>query len=222
MVSLSDIATTLNRWDTGKAFIIRGSDETFCSGSDLQVMKGLINEPAGGAMMAEFMHHTMTSLFQSRLLSLALIEGHAVGGGSEIATACDFRLATANGMIGFIHSRMGLIPGWGGASRLVRLVGRTQALKLLASAAVLDAQTAVDMKLVDEIVSSVDPLQDAREWLMQFVHAEASVVHAIKRTVSTALETDLNDSLKNEAAIFVSLFGGKAQRNAMQRNVKHR
>ena len=222
MVDLFDIVEDLNKWESGKAVIVRGAGETFCSGGDLQVMKGLVKESDGGTLMCDFMQHTLTSLFQSRLLSVALIEGYAVGGGAEIATACDFRLATSNAKIGFVHSRMGLTPGWGGASRLVRIVGRTGALRLLASAAVLDAQDAMGIKLVDGIVSTESAITECTSWLSTLINCEPVVAHALKRVVVGAVDSDLTSSLHSERQIFATLFGGEAQQNAHKRQIKHR
>lgn len=222
MVDLSEAVKSLSEWKAGKAFIIHGAGQTFCSGGDLQVMKALVAEPQGGEIMCEFMQHTLSALFQSHLIGVALLQGNALGGGAEIATACDFRLAAPDAKIGFVHRHMGLTAGWGGASRLVRIVGRTNALKLMASGSVINANDAKDITLIDDILTSDNHLEETVAWLSKLINSDANVVQAIKRTVVDTLDRSFEESLQNEKKIFLSLFGGEAQHNALKRAAKHK
>ncbi|KAG7273241.1 hypothetical protein CRUP_001337 [Coryphaenoides rupestris] len=76
-----------------------------------------------GMKMCMFMQDALTRLLRLPLVSVALVEGRALGGGAELTTACDFRLVTRDSRIQFVHKHMGLVPGWGGAARLVPIRG---------------------------------------------------------------------------------------------------
>lgn len=116
MVELRRVVSSLEEWYTGKGVILHSVGETFCSGGDLNTVKKISN-PDDGYRMSTLMHDTLTRLHQLPLVSVALIQGKALGGGAELATACDFRLFTNKGEIGFVQGRMGVVTGWGGATR---------------------------------------------------------------------------------------------------------
>ena len=98
------------------------------------------------------------------MITVALVRGHAIGGGAELATACDFRLMEADARIGFVQSTMGVAPGWGGGTRLVRLLGRKKALELMISARVLPAVEAVAEGLADAFAG-----EDAEDFILKMV-----------------------------------------------------
>lgn len=83
MVQLSDIVDELQTWTTGKALILHGDGDTFASGADLNVVQEILT-PEGGAKMCFFMHRTLTRLRRLPLVSLAVVQGHAIGGGAEV------------------------------------------------------------------------------------------------------------------------------------------
>ncbi|XP_005043914.1 PREDICTED: ethylmalonyl-CoA decarboxylase [Ficedula albicollis] len=130
MVELQERVTELENWKDGKGLIIHGAGNTFCSGSDLNAVKEISNSQ-DGMYMCMFMQNTLTRLMRLPLISVALVQGKAFGGGAELTTACDFRLMTPGSEIRFVHKQLGLVPGWGGGARLVRLVGGGAALQLL-------------------------------------------------------------------------------------------
>uniref|UniRef100_A0A8D2PTK6 Ethylmalonyl-CoA decarboxylase n=1 Tax=Zosterops lateralis melanops TaxID=1220523 RepID=A0A8D2PTK6_ZOSLA len=115
MVELQERVTELENWKDGKGLIIHGASNTFCSGSDLNAVKELSNSQ-DGMNMCMFMQNTLTRLMRLPLISVALVQGKAFGGGAELTTACDFRLMTPGSEIRFVHKHMGLVPGWGGAA----------------------------------------------------------------------------------------------------------
>uniref|UniRef100_A0AAV2MBG5 Ethylmalonyl-CoA decarboxylase n=1 Tax=Knipowitschia caucasica TaxID=637954 RepID=A0AAV2MBG5_KNICA len=133
MVDLEGRVEELENWSDGKAVIVHGAAGTFSSGSDLNAVRAIAN-PQDGMKMCMFMQNTLTRLQRLPLISVALVDGKALGGGAELVTACDFVLMVEGSVVQFVHKHMGLVPGWGGASRLVRRVGPQNALKILAGA----------------------------------------------------------------------------------------
>lgn len=138
--------------------VLRGQGSIFCAGADLTLVKEVVNTSERGLMMSRFMTDALTRLRKSRLISLSLLNGPAVGGGAELCTATDFRLmvddADKKNHICFIHAKLGASPGWGGAYRLQSIAGRSKALQLLGTSQRVTPQLAMEMGLVDQIVST--------------------------------------------------------------------
>ncbi|XP_031677871.1 ethylmalonyl-CoA decarboxylase-like isoform X2 [Oncorhynchus kisutch] len=151
MVELEERVSQLEEWTEGKGLIIQGAAGTFCSGSDLNAVRAISN-PQDGMKMCTFMQNALTRLLRLPLLSVALVEGNALGGGAELTTASDFRLISPGSVIQFVHKHMGLVPGWGGAARLVRIVGGQNALKMLGGALKIDPEMGLQIGLADGVL----------------------------------------------------------------------
>ncbi|PKK33319.1 ethylmalonyl-CoA decarboxylase 1, transcript variant X2 [Columba livia] len=223
MLELQERVTELENWKDGKGLIIYGAGNTFCSGSDLNAVKAMSNSQ-DGMNMCMFMQNTLTRLMRLPLISVALVQGKAIGGGAELTTACDFRLMAPGSEIRFVHKHMGLVPGWGGAARLVRMVGSRAALQLLSGAARVDPQRALCLGLSEETLSSSDgtkALEEAQVWLSQYTEGPASVIQAVKKVVTVGRELPLEDALRTEKDIFGTVWGGPANLQALVRRPKH-
>ena len=104
MVELADHVMELSQWEAGKGLILRGANNSFCSGGDLTTVSHILN-CRDGDRMSRFMHDTLTRLHALPLVSVALVQGVALGGGAEISTACDIRVMTDTARIGFVQVR---------------------------------------------------------------------------------------------------------------------
>ncbi|XP_054030026.1 ethylmalonyl-CoA decarboxylase [Dryobates pubescens] len=224
MLELQEKVTELESWKDGKGLIICGAGNTFCSGSDLNAVKAISN-PQDGMNMCMFMQNTLTRLMRLPLISVALVQGKAFGGGAELATACDFRLMSPGSELRFVHRLMGLAPGWGGGARLVRIVGSGAALRLLSGATAVDPQTALRLGLSEQTLASAEgtqALEEAQAWLSQYTAGPASVVRAAKRVVTAGGELPLQAALRTEKEVFGTLWGGPANLEALLRRPKHK
>ncbi|EFX63258.1 hypothetical protein DAPPUDRAFT_335707 [Daphnia pulex] len=224
MVDLWNAVNTLEDWKAGKGIILHSVGETFCSGGDLNTVRQISN-PDDGYKMATLMHNTLTRLHQLPLISVALIQGKALGGGAELATSCDFRLFTEKGEIGFVQGRMGVVTGWGGGTRLVQLLGQHRALELLLTSRQISASEAVVMGLANGITKSVElpeAVEEAKQWLQAKLKHAPEVVHALKQIVATARAVPYEESLQNERQVFAMLWGGDANKKALEQNIKHK
>ena len=113
-----------------RALIITGAGEkAFCAGADISEFMG--RNVVEALEAAEFGQNTFAKLDNLRIPSLAVINGYALGGGLELATACTLRVATANANLGVPEIKLGLIPGYGGTQRLPRLIGQGRALDMV-------------------------------------------------------------------------------------------
>src|SRR3990172_864286 len=134
-----------------RALIITGAGDTFIAGGD---MKDLANYPNrnDGVRLSTIMGKALERLRALPFPTIAAINGPALGGGAEVAVACDIRIMARSATIGFVQARLGMVAGWGGARRLLPLVGYPMALQLLATARVLDASEAKAIGLIDHLV----------------------------------------------------------------------
>ena len=224
MVDLLNAVATLEEWKEGKGIILHSVGDMFCSGGDLNTVRQISN-PDDGFKMSTLMHKTLTKLHQLHLISVALVQGKALGGGAELATACDFRLFTANGEIGFVQGKMGVVTGWGGGTRLVQLLGQHRALDLLLTSRQVAASEAVNMGIANAITQSTglnEAIEETKDWLkVKLTHAP-QIIHALKHIVATARAVPYEDSLMNERQVFAMLWGGDANKKALEQNIKHK
>lgn len=204
--------------------LLHGRGGFFSSGADLNTVRQIFDED-GGRRMNTLMQDNLKRFERLPLLTVAVVQGKAIGGGAEICTACDFRLMTSDSEIGFVQIRMGITAGWGGGCRLVRLVGQTKALSLLAGGRRLSAPECLSLGLVDHVLQPGETdvvLQSARDWLYQFTCYESQPLQACKQIVTAAKCLPLDAALDRERDVFAATWGGPAHRRAMQQNIKHK
>ena len=202
------------RFDPGvHVILITGAGEKFfCAGADIAML-----EKADPYFKYNFCLHaneTLCRLEQTPKLVIAAVNGHCVGGGLEIALACDLRIARANaGKMGLPEVNLGVLPGTGGTQRLARALGRAKALELMAEAATFDIAEAKALGLVNKVIDA--PAGEFRtralEYARKFVPpAKASrAVGLIKRAVTTGVEVGLEQGLALERELQQRLFEGQ-------------
>jgi len=227
MSQLADIITQLEQWEQGKAVIIYGANGFFSSGGDLNTVRNIDNSE-GGRRMAVLMHNNFTRLQALPLLSVALVEGKALGGGAELTTACDFRVMTPDAEIGFVHIKLGVSTGWGGGCRLVQILGPCKALDVMMSGRLIKANEAFNLGLVQHVISDTDTtdsntvLSKCHEWLNHYTRHNAQTLRAIKGIVNAARWLPLEEALNKEVEYFASVWGGPAHQKALANNIKHK
>jgi len=163
--------------------VFRGSGPVFVAGADIHQMSHFTEDQ--GEAFARAGHRVMNAIAVLPQVTIAAMNGHAMGGGCELALACDFRLIVRGARIGQPESRLGLIPGWGGTIRLPRVVGDVQARRLMFSGAAIPAEEALRIGLVDEVVPTVEDLDAAVErWLEAMAPGSPAAIARIKRALS--------------------------------------
>eukprot|EP00795_Rhopilema_esculentum_P010895 gene10895-19724_t len=225
MVALKDVVSELESWKEGKAVVLKGHGDTFCSGGDLNAVMKEIGTSDEGRMMCEYMQETLTRFMELPLISVAALNGKALGGGAELATACDFRLMADNAEIGFVQSKLGISTGWGGGSRLVKIVGKRRALQLLTTAKIMQYEEAIKLGLADALLDrKEDVTACCVDWLQGggFLHAHPKVVQTMKQISVNADDMSLRDALDEERDLFAALWGGVLHKEALERKIKHR
>ncbi|KAG6618688.1 Ethylmalonyl-CoA decarboxylase [Phytophthora cinnamomi] len=223
MAQLADIVELLEHPEVHchlNAVVLRGTDGWFCAGADLRVARQELNSREAGAAMGALMVDTLTRFRRLPLVSVAVIEGGAFGGGAELATACDFRIMESNAVIQFVQSRMGVVPGWGGGARLHKILGRQHALRLLCTAEKVSPERATQLQLVDEIFSATSR-EACDTAISSFVEpfdvVAPAVSHGAKRVVNNADDVSLDEVLEYEHDVFKTLWGGLANLEALKK-----
>jgi enoyl-CoA hydratase/carnithine racemase len=207
MMQALDAAILRARMDeSAHVIVLRGDGEKFfCAGADIKML-----ESAAPSFKYYFCLHaneTLLRLEQTPKLVIAALNGHCVGGGLEVAMACDLRVARKGSLkVGLPEVSLGVLPGTGGTQRLARLVGRAKAIEMMALGTNLTVEEAHRVGLVNELFDDFDV--QLRAYARQFVPpAKASrSVGAIKRAVISGLDTTLANGLAIERELQQQLF----------------
>lgn len=149
---LRDAVATLVADDNLRVLIITGTGRAFSAGEDVRGMKGLAEIGTRGfRRVVRSIHNVFDEIEAMEVPVIAAINGVAAGGGLELALSCDFRFASSTAKLGFPENNVGLIPGSGGCSRLVKLVGLANAKRLVMTGEMVSAERALALGLVEEL-----------------------------------------------------------------------
>ncbi len=194
--------------DDVHVLVVRGDgDKFFCAGADIRMLA--TSKPSFKYNFCLHANETLNRLEQTPKLVIAAINGHCVGGGLEVAMACDLRVARrGKGKIGLPEVSLGVLPGTGGTQRLARLVGRAKAIEMMALGTNLSVEEAHAVGLVSTILEDGGFEQALIDYAKKFVPpAKASkAVGAIKRAVTSGLEMDFASGLALERELQQQLF----------------
>jgi enoyl-CoA hydratase/carnithine racemase len=171
--------------------LVRSDQKTFSAGADLALMRSRFDSDEGRRKMIAFvreMQRVYARIEASRLVSIAEIGGAAMGGGLELALACDLRIASESAKLGLPEARLGLLPGAGGTQRLSRLCGEATAKRLILGAEVVDASEAARLGIVHRVSSKENLEREAREMAEQVARLPAHALAACKRCIEAARE----------------------------------
>jgi enoyl-CoA hydratase/carnithine racemase len=202
---LAELAREAAERDDIRAVVVYGGPKHFAAGADIDELAGLTIASLAGQI--ERLQSSLGAVSQIGKPTIAAITGYALGGGLEIALACDFRIASERVKLGLPEIQLGLIPGGGGTQRLARLVGPSVAKRLLFTGAHVAAPQALETGLVDEVVADDRVLARAQELAAEFAAGPALALRAAKLAVDEGLDLSLASGLAVERAQFLSLFG---------------
>ncbi|MGN6752502.1 MAG: enoyl-CoA hydratase/isomerase family protein [Intrasporangium sp.] len=190
-----------------KAVIVYGGEKVFAAGADIKEMATMSYTDMvdrSGPLQS-----SITAVARIPKPVIAAITGYALGGGCELALACDFRVVADDAKLGQPEINLGIIPGAGGTQRLSRLVGPARAKEIIFSGRHLDAKEALEIGLADKVVPAADVYEVAKEWARQYVDGPTYAIRAAKEAIDRGLEVDLETGLEIERMAFAALFGTK-------------
>jgi enoyl-CoA hydratase len=203
--------------DTLRAVILTGAGiQAFCAGGDLHDLAPLTSAEDGEAV-GQMMGDALLALEALPVPVIAAINGYALGGGSEIALACDLRVVDESVRFGVVHKQVALIPGWGGGQRLLRAVGYARAMDLLLTAQVLNARDMLRLGLAQRVVPDGEAYTGAWKLVQSFDDAPLDVVRAIKSLLRAGVQRPYAEALDEEHALFPDLWAADAHLEAVEK-----
>jgi len=209
MMQQLDAAVLRARMDEGvHVIVLRGAGEKFfCAGAGISMLQQAT--PAFKYYFCLHANETLCRLEQTPKLVIAALNGHTVGGGLEIALACDIRIAKRDaGKIGLPEVSLGVLPGTGGTQRLLRVVGRAKALELMVTGRTFGFEEALEMGLVHQVYDAGNFWEQVLKYARQFVPPSkaSGAVGRIKRAVVTGSEMPFAEALALERELQQLLF----------------
>lgn len=202
-----------------RAVVVYGGEKVFAAGADIKEMADMSYTDMvdrSGALQAAF-----TAVARIPKPTVAAVTGYALGGGCELALACDRRVAAEDAKLGQPEILLGVIPGAGGTQRLARLVGPAKAKDLVYTGRFVGADEALRIGLVDEVVPPHEVYETARRWAAQFANGPAYALRAAKEAIDSGLEADLDTGLAIERQQFAALFATEDRTTGMQSFIEH-
>lgn len=205
MQGFANVVESIHAHRQLRALIVTGAGEAFIAGGDLSELQHYPTRE-DGLRLATIMGTALNRLEALPCPTIAALNGPARGGGAEIAVACDIRIMAENASVGFVHTTLGLIPGWGGGQRLLRIVGYPIALELLATGRVLTASEAQALQLINQITPVGQAVTAAQALAAQIAANPPMAVQIAKRVLRFGLIYPQNSALDKERAEFPALW----------------
>jgi enoyl-CoA hydratase/carnithine racemase len=216
LTGLHEIVDTLAT-DLPGAVVVTGGDRIFAAGADISEFGG----PEEARVVAATIHGALDALAALPRFVIAAVAGYALGGGCELALACDYRVASERAVFGQPEILLGIIPGGGGTQRLPRLVGPARAKEIMITGRPVKADEALRIGLADEIVAP-EQLHERASALAAEVAKGALQAQALaKRAVDEGLSGSLEHGLDRERDLFVQVFGTEDSQIGVKSFLEH-
>ena len=206
VVELDDCFTGLAADAEVVAAIITGDgDRAFCAGADIKEFPRLM-APGGAEPQANAFHAGLGKIMELGKPTIAAVNGLALGGGLEVAMACDMRVVAANAQLGQPEIKLGLLPGAGGTQRLPRLVGAGRALELMYTGDPIGAEEAYRIGLANRVVPQGEALSEAKALAAKITGMAGVALRYIQQAVNRGMSVSLHEGLRIEADLFAKIF----------------
>ncbi|MFO7649061.1 enoyl-CoA hydratase-related protein [Halomonas campaniensis] len=221
LAELERVLAELEARDDLRAVLITGAGEkSFVAGADIAEMRGKTPEEA-----RDFARQALATFKRLETLpvpTVALVNGFCLGGGCELALACDWAVASDNAIFGQPEVLLGVIPGFGGTQRLPRRVGPAMAIDLCTTGRKIDATEALRIGLVNRVMPQAELETYAEELTKQLGGNGPESVRAAKQAIHDGMDQDLDSALALETALFAFCFAGDEQTEGMSAFVEKR
>ena len=185
-----------------RAVVITGGDRLFAAGADISEFGG----PEDAARIGASFHAALNAVAALPCFTIAAVSGFALGGGCELAMACDYRIASTKAVFGQPEILLGIIPGGGGTQRLPRLVGASRAKEIMITGRQVKADEALNIGLANEVVEPDALMARALELASSIASGATVATGLIKRAVDKGMQTDLAKGLALELELFEEVF----------------
>lgn len=200
---VSELSATLDdleKRDEVRAIIVTGAGKAFCAGADVSTFKGMA--PVRVAVLSREVQALMNKIEWYTKPVMAAINGYALGGGLELAMACDLRIAAESAKLGQPEINLGTLPGAGGTQRLPRIAGGSRAKLLIYTGDGVSASEALSMGLVDRVVPPESLLQESKSLALKIAEKPPLALMAAKYAIQMGLDSSMWSGLAGEAWLF--------------------
>jgi len=188
-----------------RALIITGSgDKAFVAGADITQMSEMSSSEF--KEYVDYAHKIYNLIEDNPCPSIAAVNGYALGGGCELALACDIRIASEKAKLGFPEVKLGIFPGWGGSQRITRIMGNAKAKELIYTGEMVSAEEALRMGLVERVVPHEVVMSEAKEFAGSIAKRAPLAISAAKKAINIGSEMDLESALDLEKELIISCF----------------
>lgn len=215
---LDDLAAAFaelkQREDVACVILTGSGSKAFVAGADIAAMQPL--DAVSAENFARAGHVVLNTIENFPKPVIAAVNGFALGGGCELAMACDIRIAAENARFGQPEVNLGVIPGFGGTLRLARLVGKGRAKELIFTGDMVDAQEAYRIGLANKVVAAEELLDKARSMATKIASKGPAAVRFAKEAIDNGLEMDIDRAGRLEAGLFGLCFATADQKEGMQ------
>jgi len=200
--------------DAVRVVVVTGEgNKAFVAGADIQEMQPM--NPVEGMSFSQKGHAAISALERLDKPVIAAVNGYALGGGFEVALACDIIYASEKARLGFPEVTLGILPGFGGTQRTARLVGPARAKELIFTGRVITAQEAFDMGLINKVVADDQLTAQVEELASRILSAGPVGIRLAKVCINRGLTMDIETGLDFEAEAFGLCFGTEDQKEGM-------
>ena len=205
--------------DSSKVIIITGDGpKAFSAGADIEYMSSI--GPTEAEKYALRGHEVLNRIEKLEKPVIAAVNGYALGGGCELALACDIRFASPNAQLGQPEVTLGICPGWGGTQRLLRIIGPSRAKDLIFSGRKITAEEAFSMGLINKIIPSENLLSETRAYAKTISKNSNFAIGISKMLVNRGTDANLDTGLKLEIYSWAVCFSTKDREERMRKFVE--
>ena len=194
------------------AIVVTGGDRLFAAGAEISEFGG----PDEARTIGAAFHRALDAIAAHPAFVIAAVSGYALGGGCELAMACDYRIASTKAVFGQPEILLGIIPGGGGTQRLPRLVGPGRAKELMVTGRQVKSDEALRIGLADEVVEPENLMTRALELAAAVAGGASQASRLVKRAVNEGLDTDLASGLALELELFEEVFRTEDSRTGVR------
>ena len=216
LVELEQALHRADEDDNVRCLVITGAgSRAFSAGADINEQKGFTSDDAYAHM--RWGQDLFSRLEKSSKPTIAAINGFALGGGLELALACDLRIASSSAQLGFPEVTLASLPGWGGTQRAPRLIGASNAMLMAMTGSRFSAQRCLELGLVNAVHAQDSLLHETLALAAEIASRSLDSLQAIKRVIRDGLEGSLSGGMEAEARAVARLWGSLAQKEAQER-----
>lgn len=218
---LGELFEELENSEEVSAIVLTGNGEkAFVAGADIKEM--MDNDLIGINKMNKKSHAVFTKIAKTTRPVIAAINGLALGGGFELALACDLRVCSENAKFAFPEVGLGIIPGGGGTQRLQKIVGQGVAKELIYFGDMVKADKAMELHLVNKVVPQEEVVSEAKKWAEKLKEKPAVALQMAKTAINDGGNVDLESGLTLEMNCFSNAFSSEDSKEGLQAFVEKR